>query len=42
MALQLVETTISDDFIKMRLADNRSADAATQWLEFSVPARLPF
>ncbi len=36
MALSLVSTTITDTHVRMRLADHKEADKATQWLEFQV------
>ena len=42
MPMQLIETTISDESIMMRLANNPDRDKATEWLTFSVPARLAF
>lgn len=39
MALSLVSTTITDTHIKMRIADHKDTDKATQWLEFQVPLK---
>src|SRR5205823_911958 len=37
MPLAIIETTISDSTIRMRLADNADPSAATEWVEFVVP-----
>jgi hypothetical protein len=35
--MNIVQTTIGETSVQMRLADNADAQAATQWIEFCVP-----
>jgi len=37
MPMQLIETTISAETIRMRLADNVEPVVAIEWIEFEVP-----
>jgi hypothetical protein len=44
MAMQLVQTNFSADFVRMRYANNPDLALATEWIDFQVPMaelRLP-